>query len=1251
MLTQEIIQLKEHSWASPDRYSFNVPTGSGEFYINPVTKEIVQSGNLSNVFFIERKVTGSPGNTNVSWTIRDTKGNVFYFDPVNRETTSTVLSVGNDFSGVTYRLTSITTSQGDLIQFRYQTGGYTTGTYTQSVGYNFFDGIMDGPNDRALDTGFGVMYVSEIETRDERIEFELSTTVAERADLPGSKRINAIHVWDKRQNRKIKTIRLDYSFFDSDLSYWSHKSTVSDQLTKRLRLDAVTEVGYKSNGQPEDGARHSFEYQSLKLPRKDSYARDHWGFFNGRMNHSFLPDVSPEILSGNFPIFNYDKEYDQFSWIEGDPDYVLYWLRDKGTANKGMSPEHAKAALLKKIIYPTKGYTSFEFEPHTYKNYRTYSAVEHETAAGILYNVFSIVDKNKTGDVFRSAEIAAPDGILRLDDFVVGFAAIDPGLWYDHDNNSSTPLKLTADAAIAMTSAWVRIYRVGDPLPIHEWRLNYDQSGTLEIATSYPTSYGPDPGWSSPKESVEIQGAVNDRYYIEAYLPTLPVTQQSETSAIPRASASASFSVKKTYNEIASVESIGGGLRVKTITNVDGLTGNTERIQFRYVKDDGVTSSGKLMSPVMNVHYMQFPYGGIGQVIDIVQLASFSYTPLSSDAQGSVVGYDRVEVFREGNNRSIGKTVSYYRNKQSSTFPASSYGNFKRPIPTVPYYDNGLVDSTVVFNSEEERVKKTVNTYTNLRRGTPPYYNILLFDREWGAQYQNSDCQCQPHKSMNDPGPLWKWCEKPSIDRLRPKTLLEQLTWHYVPRWVFVWEPCDDNETYLYPLLPDKWLAVFVPIKTQWHVPFTTTETSYDGAQKLTTTSTYAYNSFGQLTSSTFTSSKNETKVSKYVYPMDRSDSDPVVAAMKNKKLLELPIEESEWKGEQEISKSSYGYQLYTGGDVKLNNVKKSLNGSPLIADVTDIQYGDRDNILTYKKDGITTSFIWGYSDTYPVAQIENASYVSNNYTDIVSESVVDVVKTVYLQPAPYTVQFAVPRSGNITFSIGMYSAPVENEGMRINCTLIGTTANGTYEQSFQLCLTTGGSQAPVCPSIDGQPVTFSNIPPGQYTFSAVINYDQNVGLGRGRRITIAYPDRIVHFAGAEFYYENFETSGTEGTAHTGEKFGTQSAVSWAPPNARAYVISYWYRENGEWKFSGRKPYTGTTYTLTGGDAYDDVRIHPKDALMTNYSFEPLIGMSAQIDPSGITTYYEYDALNRLRAVKDHKGNILRTFQYHFKGQ
>ena len=55
------------------------------------------------------------------------------------------------------------------------------------------------------------------------------------------------------------------------------------------------------------------------------------------------------------------------------------------------------------------------------------------------------------------------------------------------------------------------------------------------------------------------------------------------------------------------------------------------------------------------------------------------------------------------------------------------------------------------------------------------------------------------------------------------------------------------------------------------------------------------------------------------------------------------------------------------------------------------------------------------------------------------------------------------------------------------------------------------------------------------------------------------------------------------------------------------------------------------------------------NALITTYSYEPLIGITSMTDPKGYTMTYHYDAFNRLEFVKDQQGNLVSENKYNYK--
>ena len=55
------------------------------------------------------------------------------------------------------------------------------------------------------------------------------------------------------------------------------------------------------------------------------------------------------------------------------------------------------------------------------------------------------------------------------------------------------------------------------------------------------------------------------------------------------------------------------------------------------------------------------------------------------------------------------------------------------------------------------------------------------------------------------------------------------------------------------------------------------------------------------------------------------------------------------------------------------------------------------------------------------------------------------------------------------------------------------------------------------------------------------------------------------------------------------------------------------------------------------------------NALVTIYTYIPLVGMNSMTNPQGITTRYYYDEFNRLQNVKDNNYKILKSFNYNYK--
>ncbi|ULC57921.1 hypothetical protein MBM09_08305 [Flaviramulus sp. BrNp1-15] len=65
--------------------------------------------------------------------------------------------------------------------------------------------------------------------------------------------------------------------------------------------------------------------------------------------------------------------------------------------------------------------------------------------------------------------------------------------------------------------------------------------------------------------------------------------------------------------------------------------------------------------------------------------------------------------------------------------------------------------------------------------------------------------------------------------------------------------------------------------------------------------------------------------------------------------------------------------------------------------------------------------------------------------------------------------------------------------------------------------------------------------------------------------------------------------------------------------------------------------------------ALNKIRSGLPDALVTTYTYDPLVGITSMTDPKGYLIYYEYDSFNRLEYVRDAMGNIFSKTKYHYK--
>ncbi|MES2807004.1 MAG: hypothetical protein V4619_00155 [Bacteroidota bacterium] len=143
----------------------------------------------------------------------------------------------------------------------------------------------------------------------------------------------------------------------------------------------------------------------------------------------------------------------------------------------------------------------------------------------------------------------------------------------------------------------------------------------------------------------------------------------------------------------------------------------------------------------------------------------------------------------------------------------------------------------------------------------------------------------------------------------------------------------------------------------------------------------------------------------------------------------------------------------------------------------------------------------------------------------------------------------------------------------------------------------------------------------------------------------------------------------TDTTSISGKKVYNLAAGAITKVNATEsgnYVLAYWYKYGanvnvaggtigaeviknklGPWTYAERQvSAVSGTLTVSGTGLIDELRFHPKDAQMTTYTYEPLIGISCTIDANGRPQYFKYDDSQRLKEIRDWQGNIIKAYKY-----
>jgi YD repeat-containing protein len=330
--------LTENRDLEPDEFTFTFPNYSGKFFIDSLGVPV--SFPYSNLK-IETNTTGESFDF---FMITTPDGIVYKFE--DRGYTYPIA----DFSYVSsWYLSQIIHPAGDVINF-----SYTSYTFDQYLGVVQSATTVVGRSGQE-------QYCTTSEMSEKVNKISTSSLFLDNITIPGhgsivferksrqdsylDYRLRKITVKDNLNN-PVKHF-VFYHQYPTNSTSFSCKTILTSDLyasstgwhKKRMFLDSLQIQGDDTTKRL---CSYKFYYNNLtELPGRFSYAQDHWGYFNGKSNIDFA--LRSEIPSSNLSAFNNLIATN----ADRNPDYTY--------AQKGM---------LQKIIFPTGGFTTIEYEPN-----------------------------------------------------------------------------------------------------------------------------------------------------------------------------------------------------------------------------------------------------------------------------------------------------------------------------------------------------------------------------------------------------------------------------------------------------------------------------------------------------------------------------------------------------------------------------------------------------------------------------------------------------------------------------------------------------------------------------------------------------------------------------------------------------------------------------------------------------------------------------------------------------------------------
>jgi len=318
----------------PDIFSYNLNGSSGKFVFRP-------DGTIMQIPITNNRIERTTGN---NFKITDEAGMVYIFDQQEQTEMVSASAIGPGTYVSSWRLSKLVDANtADTISFTYISGSATTQhsyNFSYELGSDANGADVTGEKSSISTTTHYGLFPSGITWRGGKITFK---NAMDRTDVQTEYRLDSVKVYAKNNGayQLIKNIKLYQSYFYSN----PINGATATNKNYRLRLDSVASLPVLGSAAPQT---YKMAYNNDPIAPNESFAQDQWGFNNGKFNN---PSLMPQqtVL--------YQNLYRTIGEANMDPDSTNTFV---------------EACMLQSIKYPTKGTSTFTFEPHRYPvNYQT----------------------------------------------------------------------------------------------------------------------------------------------------------------------------------------------------------------------------------------------------------------------------------------------------------------------------------------------------------------------------------------------------------------------------------------------------------------------------------------------------------------------------------------------------------------------------------------------------------------------------------------------------------------------------------------------------------------------------------------------------------------------------------------------------------------------------------------------------------------------------------------------------------------